>query len=322
MKLIDIYKKAIDIGMRYDPRGSSPVLNDLRRAEKAYDDQKPGDKELFDREILTNPYSDSRILYGREDADIRTIMVGIDIEVGEVLLAETLRRRGTPVDLILAHHPEGMAYANLYEVMNMQSDILHRLGVPINVAEGLMESRVREVERRLMPLNHTRAVDAARLLDIAFLCIHTPADNMVVNFLQRLFDESRPVTLGDLVDRIREIPEYKNAVIQGSGPKILVGSKTRTAGRIFVDMTGGTEGSKDVFARLVSAGINTIVGMHISEDHRKEAEKHHMNVVIAGHISSDNLGVNLLLDEITREADLQIIGCSGFTRVDRNSRTA
>lgn len=322
MKLIDIYKRAIEIGMRHDPRGSDPVLKALKRAEKTYDDQKQGEKELFDRESLSNPYSDSRVLYGREDADIRTIMVGIDIEVGEVLLAEALGRRGTPVDLILAHHPEGMAYANLYEVMNMQSDILHRFGVPINVAEGLMESRVREVERRLMPLNHTRAVDAARLLDIPFLCLHTPADNMVVHFLQRLFDESRPGTLDDLIGLVREIPEYRNAAAQGSGPKILVGSRTRTAGKIFVDMTGGTEGSKDVFARLVTAGVNTIVGMHISEDHRKEAEKHHMNVVIAGHISSDNLGVNLLLDEITKEADLRIIGCSGFTRVDRGNKTA
>lgn len=318
MKLIDIYKKAIDIGMQHDPRGNDPVLKALKRAEKAYDDQKPGEKELFDRESLSNPYSDSRILYGREDADVRTILVGIDIEVGEVLLAEALGRRGTSVDLILAHHPEGMAYANLYEVMNMQSDILQRFGVPINVAEGLMESRVREVERRLMPLNHTRAVDAARLMDIPFLCLHTPADNMVVDFLQRLFDKTRPATLGDLVEQLREIPEYKTAAAQGSGPRVLVGSKTRTAGRVFVDMTGGTEGSKDAFSRLVAAGVNTIVGMHISEDHRKEAEKHHMNVVIAGHISSDNLGVNLLLDEITRGADLQIIGCSGFTRVDRN----
>ena len=320
MKLIDIYRKAIDTGMSHDPRESDLVRKDLTRAEKTYDDLKPGEKELFDRETFSNPYSDSRILYGSGEEEIRTIMVGIDIEVGEVLLAETLGRKGTPVDLILAHHPEGMAYANLYEVMNMQSDILHRFGVPINVAEGLMETRVREVERRLMPLNHTRAVDAARLLGIPFLCLHTPADNMVVTFLQRLFDKSRPATLDDLVDQIRDIPEYRNAAVQGSGPKILVGSKTRTAGRIFVDMTGGTEGSKDVFSRLVSAGVNTIVGMHISEDHRKEAEKHHMNVVIAGHISSDNLGVNLLLDEIILGADLQILGCSGFTRIQRSSQ--
>ncbi|MGD8351919.1 MAG: NGG1p interacting factor NIF3, partial [Nitrospirota bacterium] len=61
----------------------------------------------------------------------------------------------------------------------------------------------------------------------------------------------------------------------------------------------------------------TIVGMHIGEDHRKEAEKHHVNVVIAGHISSDNLGVNLMLDELSRQEPLRVYECSGFKRVSR-----
>jgi predicted ATPase len=38
--------------------------------------------------------------------------------------------------------------------------------------------------------------------------------------------------------------------------------------------------------------------MHLSEDHYKHAKGEHINVVIAGHIASDNLGLNLLLDEI------------------------
>jgi hypothetical protein len=319
MKLSDIYKKAIDTGMNNDPRGREEVLKSLARVAKDYADLKPGEKDQFDKESLHNPYSDSRVLNGSGDEEIGNVLVGIDIEVGEVLLAETLRMKGKPVDLIISHHPEGVAYANLYSVMNMQADILNRFGVPINIAEGLMEDRVREVERRLMPLNHTRAVDAARLLGIPFICLHTPADNMVVNFLQKLFDDAKPETLADLLDIIKGIPEYRTGTLNGSGPKIIVGSRTRKAGRIFVDMTGGTEGSKDIFTSLVSGGVNTIVGMHISEEHRKEAEKNHMNVVIAGHISSDNLGVNLLLDEIMRGASLNVLECSGFKRVPRNN---
>jgi hypothetical protein len=57
--------------------------------------------------------------------------------------------------------------------------------------------------------------------------------------------------------------------------------------------------------------------MHISEEHRKEAEKYHLNVVIAGHISSDNLGMNLLLDAVTKETGMQLLACSGFSRVNR-----
>lgn len=317
MTFKEIYLKAIKTGIDNDPRGRETVLKNLERIEKEYSEMKPDEKDFFDTESLKNPYADSRILNGESDAEIKNILVGIDIEVGEVLLADSLNSKGKSIDLIMSHHPEGTAYANLYSVMHMQSDILNKLGVPINIAEDLMEGRVKEVERRLMPVNHSRAVDAAKLMEIPFICLHTPADNMVVTFLQKLFDEKKPETIGELVDLLKNIPEYRNAAKNGAGPNILLGSKTRQAGKIFVDMTGGTEGSKDIFASLTSSGVNTIVAMHLSEEHRKEAEKNHLNVVIAGHIASDNLGVNLLLDEILKGSSISIMDCSGFRRNSR-----
>jgi hypothetical protein len=180
-----------------------------------------------------------------------------------------------------------------------------------------MDARIKEVERKLMPANHTRAVDAARILGIPFLCLHTAADNMVASYLQRLFDEKKPYFLSDVLDILKDIPEYKSAGIHSVGPKIVLGSKNRKAGKIFVDMTGGTEGAKEIFESLTNSGVNTIVAMHISEDHRKEAEKNHMNVIVAGHISSDNLGLNLLIDEISKGDSLEILECSGFKRFSR-----
>jgi hypothetical protein len=56
--------------------------------------------------------------------------------------------------------------------------------------------------------------------------------------------------------------------------------------------------------------------MHISEDHKKEAELANVNIVIAGHISSDSLGVNLFVDELQRQG-IEIVSCSGFTRFSR-----
>lgn len=317
MKLRELYEQAIATGIDHDPRGKEAVLEELRRREKEYADLKPEDREFFDEHSLKNPYADSRILHGGGDEHIGTVLVGIDIEVGEVLLTDYLNQKGKQIDLIISHHPEGTAYANLYAVMHMQSDILNRFGVPINIAEDLMESRVKEVERRLMPINHTRAVDAARLLNLPFLCLHTPADNMVASYLQNLLQEKNPGTLSDIIDILKGIPEYRDAMKNGSGPNILIGSKTRKAGKIFVDMTGGTEGSKDIFESLTASGINTIVAMHLSEEHRKEAEKSHLNVVIAGHISSDNLGMNLLLDRILGTSQTVMFECSGFKRISR-----
>ena len=168
----------------------------------------------------------------------------------------------------------------------------------------------------MLPQNHTRASDAAKLLGIPYMNAHTPADNCVTDYLQKLFDEKKPDTINDVIKLLKDIPEYKNAAINNCGPVIFSGSKDRRAGKIFVDMTGGTEGSIECFEKLAIAGVGTIVGMHLSDDHRKNAEKFHINVVIAGHISSDTLGLNILLDEVEKKlGKLEVHGCSGFTRI-------
>ena len=317
MKIKEIYARAVRRGIELDPRGKTEIESEFLRVKKDFDELKDADKIYFDKESLTNPYADTRILYGDSDRDVRSVLVGIDMEVGEVLLADRLKSTGRPVDLIISHHPEGRAMAALYEVMDMQSGILLKYGVPINVAEDIMAERIKEVERRLLPANHTRAIDAARLLDIPFICIHTPSDNAVTDYLQKKFDEKKPGRVSDIIDILRDIPEYKDAMNEKAGPKIFVSSEKRRAGKVFVDMTGGTGGSKNVFEKLSNAGVGTVVGMHISEDHRKEAEKHHINVVIAGHISSDNLGMNLLLDNILD--NVEVITTSGFRRFSRKN---
>ncbi len=313
-----IYETIVAKGIENDPRGKKTVIKGLDRLKKAHKEMKKDEKEYFDPESLSNPYADTRILHGTGNEDIKRVLVGIDMEMAEILLADRLSSKGKKIDLVMAHHPEGKAYANFYEVMHMQADILNRLGVPINIAEGLLEGRIKEVERKLSPVNHTRAVDVAKLLDMPFMCVHTPADNMVATHLQNIFDKRKPDTLDDILKMLIKIPEYKEAARNNSAPKILLGSKDRKAGKIFVDMTGGTGGSKDIFESLVNSGVNTIVGMHLGDEHRKEAEKHHMNIVIAGHISSDNLGMNLILDEIRKKGRLEVLQCSGFRRFSRS----
>jgi len=316
--LQELFNLAIQHGIDADPRGRAVVEQELQEKRVLFDELKPDEQVSFDPEQLTNPYTDSRVLHGSPDHQVRKVLVGIDIETPELLLADRLNEKGAGIDLVLAHHPEGRAYANFYEVMKMQADILNRFGVPINVAEDQLSSRMKEVERSLLPANHTRPVDAARLLDIPYCCIHTPADNQVSSYLQQLFDRVSPQRLKDVLKLLKDIPEYQEARRNNAGPRILVGADDQRAGRIFVKMTGGTSGSKETIEHLVQSGIGTLVAMHLPEDHRKEAEKHHLRVVIAGHISSDTLGLNLLLDKLEQSVLLQIVECSGFKRFKRS----
>lgn len=318
MRLKELFNFLVKQGIANDPRGAEQISKQLKRVKKEYKALPEKEKKYFDKDKLENPYADTRILYGEKEREIKRILVGVDIDGSEVLLADRLGQNGQTVDLIISHHPGGRALAKFYEVMHMQEDILHDLGVPINVAEGILKERIKEVERRVMPANYNRAVDIARILDIPFICVHTPADNSVNNYLQKLMNEKEPYLVGDVLDLVMEIPEYQHAASNNNAPNIIVGNKSNRAGKVFVDMTGGTGGSKEAFCYLTqNTQIGTILGMHIGEDHRKQAEKNHVNVVIAGHMSSDSLGINLILDSLIKEEPLEIIACSGFKRVTR-----
>lgn len=94
MTLKELYLKAIKTGIDNDPRGRKTVLKCLEQLEKEYSEMKPEEKDFFDTESLKNPYADSRILNGDSDTDIKNILVGIDIEAGEILLAEGMTRQG------------------------------------------------------------------------------------------------------------------------------------------------------------------------------------------------------------------------------------
>jgi hypothetical protein len=147
---------------------------------------------------------------------------------------------------------------------------------------------------------------------------HTPADNSVNGFVQSFLEQEAPSTLGEVVKALRGIPEYADAARKGYGPALIVGSASARAGRIVVDMTGGTEGPTDALNRLSQAGVGTLVGMHYSEEHKKRAEELKVNLIIAGHISSDVLGMNLILDEIEKLGAVEIVCTSGMIRVGRS----
>jgi hypothetical protein len=318
MKLKDLYHLTIEIGIKNDLRPKDEIDRLLREEKDKYDKLEEKEKQTYDLDRLFNPFADSRILTGDPEVEVHRVMAGIDVETAEVLLTYILNcGADEKIDLIMSHHPEGRALAQLFQVMGLQIDLLTSFGVTPSVAERLMEKRIEEVERRLLPVNHNRTVDAARLLNLPFICLHTPADNCVTKYLRDLFKEKAPGKLKDILNILEDIPEYLEASCNSVRPKILVGSENSRAGKIFVDMTGGTEGSRDIYDKQASAGISTLVGMHYSEEALERARKANLNVIVAGHIASDNLGLNLLLDQLEEHSkeSLRIIGVSGFKRI-------
>src|SRR3989338_8570659 len=300
MKVQDIHNLFTHLGIEADFRGKEGVQKLLDRKKKIFDSLPQDQKDEFDQEALTNPYMDSGIFNVSDDKEIKRVLAGIDIEPAEILLAKQLGN----IDLAISHHPEGKGLAQLADVMHLQADVLSQYGVPINIAESLMKVRISEGARGVNPINHQRAIDMARILGVNFVVAHTSADNLAAKFVKTLIEEKKPEYVGDIIKILKEIPEYKEAIKIGVGPKIFVGSPENRAGKIAVsEFTGGTEGSPKLYEKMAQVGIGTVVGMHVSEEHKKEGEAAHINIVIAGHMSSDSLGMNLLMDELEKKGN-------------------
>lgn len=312
MNIQQIYRLAIEMGIKSDFRTKEEINEFLKFKKEEYTKLLPEERKYFDKERLTNPYADTRIHFDDGMGNIKKILSTIDVSVGTLMMAKELG-----VDLVINHHPIGLALAGLDDVMSLQVDAMEKFGVPVTIAEKLIHKRIDEVARGINPANHYAVVDAAKIMKINLINIHSPADNLVANYVTNAISRVKPKYVSDIMKVLGKIPEYQEAKKQGAGPMLFSGSEKNRCGKVAVsEMTGGTEGSKEIYQAMTNAGIGTVVSMHLSEEHKKEAEKANINVVVAGHISSDSLGMNLILDKLEQKG-VKIIPAGGLIRIKR-----
>ena len=322
LKINELYKAAIECAIDSDPRGRESVEKELNNIKNNYDNLKDNEKEFFDKDTIFNPYSDTRILNIAEDKDINKIFCGIDMQTSELLLADRLNEKNANIDLVVTHHPNGYGFVNFYDVISMQADKNTLHDVPINVAEALTNKRLNEVSRSVYSANHFRDIEAAKLLKINYMCMHTVADNFVETFLTKKLKSEKPERLSNIIDILYAIDEYKISAKRYNPPKIFNGNNKSKVGKFIVDMTGGASFDSAMISALSNAGVGTIVVMNISDRLLDECKKYYINVVCAGHMASDSLGLNLLFSAIREKTkqDFEILPASGYIFVDRNNR--
>jgi hypothetical protein len=322
MKLKELFRIAVEAGMEADPRSRQEIQKALKRVEERHQRLEGKEKEHADPEQRWNPYLDSRILYGTGEEEIHTLMVGIDVETPEILLAHELRRRGQRIDALMAHHPEGRALADLEKVMHVQIDVLARCGVPVNKAEGLLRPRMDKIWRSIHADNLFRTERAAEFLGLPLFTCHTITDNIAWRYIEEHICSRKFDSLGEILDALCDIPEYHSYAQKGNPPILVNGRKEHRPGKVFAtEFTGGTNGPEELMKAQADAGVGTILSMHVTEKTLEVAKEHHVNLIQCSHMASDALGVNLLIDRWKwKDPSLQIVEVSGFVRVERNGR--
>ncbi|KXG74826.1 Nif3-like dinuclear metal center hexameric protein [Thermotalea metallivorans] len=244
-----------------------------------------------------------------EGNDIKKVLIGIDMETPELLLAKELG-----MDLVISHHPHtGEQEVYFHKVMAVQIDKMVEFGVPINKAQKALKKKIGILERASHGKNYDKVRSAAKLLKMPYMNIHLPADIITEKFVQNHINEKikghPKATLKDLMEYLNEIHEYRHTP---AGPVIRVGSEGDYAGKVAVLMAGGTNGGADVFKAYFEAGVGTIICMHVPDDVREEVEKQNIgNVIVAGHMASDSIGLNIFIRELEKRG-LEVIRMSGI----------
>jgi hypothetical protein len=112
-----------------------------------------------------------------------------------------------------------------------------------------------------------------------------------------------------VVDALNEFPEIKNAL---QDPVIRAGSPSSYAGRVCVMFAGVTGGGAQVYKTFFDYGVGTLIMMHMSDDDVKAVQEQNKgNVIIAGHMASDSIGFNRILDA-WEEAGLEVTRIGGL----------
>jgi putative NIF3 family GTP cyclohydrolase 1 type 2 len=239
--------------------------------------------------------------------NIKKVLFGVDMDTAEIMLARELG-----YDCVVSHHPRNTNKDKLNVLEEAHIDKLEALGVPRNKSQKLISERKKELDYMHHVTNSRRSESAAKLLGMPYMCIHTPTDIIGEALLQKVLDKKfagKPLTtVGEVVEAIEGVREYKNSERK---PVIRVGGKESYAGKVYVLMSGYTGPGSKVLREYFEAGVGTLVMMHIPEkDAKSLTEQGIGNVIIAGHMSSDSLGMNQIA-ELWRKNGVEVTMMSG-----------
>jgi hypothetical protein len=323
MNLRDLYETSIRLGTALDPRGAPELEQILEGRRREYEALPDWERPYFDRERLRNPFGDVRIAYSPrapEDVDLDTVLLGINIGVPELLLADRLRAGGTRIDAVIAHHTSGVGVAASLrrDIMAVNIDYLVNEGVPREEAERSINAYIHEGWLNLED-SHRIGPDTARLLGFPLACIHTPADYYIGEGIRPVLEAAAPRTAGDVARALYALPEVQGAALAaGAGPRVMSGDDDWPAGRIMFKFGGGRILPPDAYTLLGEAGVNTVVQIGCTPAHARVAQEAGVAIIRVPHAAADNLGINLLLDDVERtHGRLEVVPCNGFERIER-----
>jgi hypothetical protein len=240
---------------------------------------------------------------------VERVLVGIDIRVPELILAKDLG-----FHLALGHHPAGgSAILGFHHVLRRHVEQMTTAGVPGTTAREAI-CKVIEERRILNSMeNYDHAPSIARLIDMPYMNIHTPLDEIGRSRMAEAVNQlDEAATVADLITLFYDtFGEFRNAATR---IETRVGRAKNPIGRVVVSHAAGTNGGYPVAKAYFEHGIDTLIYIHCRPtDSEKLAEEfgEAKNLIVTGHVASDSLGMNPFID-LLRTRGLEVEAISGI----------
>ncbi len=257
---------------------------------------------------MHHPPADSTIYVS--GSDLTKVMFGIDIGAAELMLAKQLGCDG-----VIAHHPAGgTAKLNFPEVLTRHVELMVEHGVPTPAARDAIQAMLTRSLLRSQTENFDHVPSVARLLEMPFLNVHLPLDEvgrrmMVEAIDTHIEDLDHQPLVQDAIDALNSMSEFAQAQTRIMVP---VGAVDRPLGRIAIVHGAGTNGGYSVAKAYFDAGINTVLYIHVAPDEAQRLRADTSgNLIVSGHIVSDMVGINPFVAKL-EENGVEVIRMSGL----------
>ncbi len=240
---------------------------------------------------------------------IRTLMMGIDIKAPELKIAADMG-----LDAAISHHPTGgRARLDFYKVLYRHVDQMASAGVPEAVARDIVDKMAEDHRVTAAMSNYDHEPSVARLLDLPYMNIHTPLDEIGRRRLQAAADElADDASVSDLIEHLNDsFGEFQHAA---TTIELRAGRPDNAIGKMVMSHGAGTNGGYPIAKAYFDHGIDTVIYIHCRPaDSKRLIEEYgeSKNLIVTGHIVSDSIGINPYVSRL-REQGLDVITLSGI----------
>lgn len=241
-----------------------------------------------------------------EGDNIKKVLFGVDIDSSDLYYA-----KANGYDAVIAHHPQANII-NSYEVFKDNITIMKNYGVPEEVAQKAIEEKYEQLRISVGSSNYDNTISVARMLNMPFLNIHQPLDEIGRRLMQEKVDEVNKDGAAKLKDIVDALSSFKEMQTARTKVEVLIGDENQKAGKTVVAHGAYTNGGYSIANSFFENGVDTVIYIHVTyPDYIKLKSENKGNLIVSGHIASDSVGINPFV-EVLREKGLEVTTIKGI----------